>query len=65
VFLCLRVCIFLLIVAHSGGLAANFAVFTFAKREMTMNTLRKMKSIKTVLSNTCFIQITKSNQYLV
>jgi hypothetical protein len=51
--------------AYSGGRAANFAVFTFIKRELTVNTLRKVKSVKTTMSNTRFVQITKSNQDLL
>jgi hypothetical protein len=49
---------------HTPGLVANFTNTTFAKQELALNTLRKVKSVKTTLSNTLFIQITKSNQDL-
>jgi hypothetical protein len=47
---------------HNRGQAAIFADSTFAKWELAVNTLHKMKSVKTTLSNTDFILITKSNQ---
>jgi hypothetical protein len=50
--------------AHTRGQEANFTNTTFAKRELVMNTLHKVMSIKTTLSNTSFVQITKSNQGL-
>jgi hypothetical protein len=46
---------------HNSGRAANFTDTTFAKREFAVNT----KSVKTTLSNTHFLQITKSNQDVV
>jgi hypothetical protein len=51
--------------AHSRGRAANFIDTTFAKREWAVNSLRKVKSVKTTLSDTRFFQITKSHQDLV
>jgi hypothetical protein len=47
--------------AHPCGRAANFDTF-FDKRELAENTLRKAKSVKTALSNTRFVYVTKSNQ---
>jgi hypothetical protein len=47
------------------GQAAIFTDTTFAKRELAVKTLRKVESVKTILSNTRFIQITKSNENLV
>jgi hypothetical protein len=52
-------------IAHIHDRAANFTNTTFAKRKLAMNTLCKAKTVKTTLSNTHFIQITKSNQDLV
>jgi hypothetical protein len=51
--------------AHNLGQAVNFTDTTFAKWKLTVSTLRKVKSLKDTLSNTCFLQITKSNQGLV
>jgi hypothetical protein len=51
--------------AHSGGLAANFVVLSFAERKLTVSTLRELKSVKTTLSNARFVQITESNEDLV
>jgi hypothetical protein len=51
--------------AHTHGQAADLADTIFAKREMTVNTLHKLKSLKTTLSSTRFVRITKSNQDLV
>jgi hypothetical protein len=51
--------------AHTRGPAANFTSTTFAKREFAVNTLLKMKSVKTTLSNKCVVQFTKYNQDLV
>jgi hypothetical protein len=51
--------------AHQRGRTANFTDTTFAKRELAVNTLRKVKAIKTTLSTTRFVQVTKSNQDLV
>jgi hypothetical protein len=45
--------------------AANFAVTTFAKRELAEYTLRKEKSVKIALSNRRFDPITKSHDDLV
>jgi hypothetical protein len=50
------------ITMHNCGRAANFTDTTFAKPELAVNTLLKVKSVKTTLSNTHFVQITKSNQ---
>jgi hypothetical protein len=45
--------------AHTGGRAATFTeTATSAKRELTVNTLRKLKFVKTALSNTRFVEIT-------
>jgi hypothetical protein len=44
--------------AHTRGGAANFAVITFAKRELALSSLRKAKPVKTALSNMRFVQIT-------
>jgi hypothetical protein len=62
-FICLFVCWFS--AAHNRGRAAKFAVTSFAKRELAVNTLRKVKSVKTFLTNTRFVPITKSNEDLV
>jgi hypothetical protein len=51
--------------AHSRGRAANITDTTFAKRELAVNTPHEVKSIKATLSNTRFVQITKSSQDLV
>jgi hypothetical protein len=51
--------------AHNHGRAPNFTDTTFAKRELALNTLSKVKSVKAALSNTLFVQITKSSQDLV
>jgi hypothetical protein len=51
--------------AHIRGRAANFTDTTFAKWELAVNTLREVKSVKATLSNTRFVQITKSNQDLL
>jgi hypothetical protein len=51
--------------AHTGTLAANFIDTTSAKRELAVNALRKVKGVKSALSNKRFVQITKSNQDLV
>jgi hypothetical protein len=52
--------------AHTGGRAANFTeTTTSAKRELTVNTLHKLKFVKTTLSNMRFVQIPKSNKDLV
>jgi hypothetical protein len=45
--------------------AANFTDSTFAKRELAVTTLRKVKSVKIAVPNTLFVQITESNQDLV
>jgi hypothetical protein len=50
---------------HSHGQVGNFIDTTFAKWELAMNTLHEVNSIKTSLSNTRFVQITKSSQDLV
>jgi hypothetical protein len=50
---------------HSRGQAANFTDTTVAKQEFALNTRRKVKCIKTTLSNKRFFHITKSNQNLV
>jgi hypothetical protein len=50
--------------SHSTA-AAYFTDSTFAILELAVNILRKVKSVKTSLSNTRFIQITKPNQDLV
>jgi hypothetical protein len=52
-------------IAHTRSQAANFTDATFVKRELAANALRKVKFVKTGLSKTLFIQITKSNQDLV
>jgi hypothetical protein len=44
--------------AHTRGRAAKFAITTFAKRELALNTLHKVQTVKTTLSNTRFIPIT-------
>jgi hypothetical protein len=51
-------------VSHTCGQVTNFTntTFAFAKLTLAMSTLCKMKSVKTALSNTNFVQITKSNQ---
>jgi hypothetical protein len=49
--------------AHHGW-AANFTDIS-AGRELALNTLRKVKSVKTTLSNTHFLQITKYIQDLL
>jgi hypothetical protein len=51
--------------AHNRCRAANFTDTTFTKRELVVNALRKVKSVKTTLCNTPFVQITKSNQDLM
>jgi hypothetical protein len=51
--------------AHTRGRGANFTDTTSAKRELAVNILRKVKSVKTTLSSTRFVQITKSSQDLV
>jgi hypothetical protein len=43
--------------AHNRGRAE-----TFTKRELAVNTLRKVKSVLSTLSNTRFVEITKSSQ---
>jgi hypothetical protein len=47
------------------GQAANFAATAFAKREMAVNTLRKVKSVNITLSNIRFVPITESKQDVV
>jgi hypothetical protein len=49
---------------HNRGRAANFTNTTFSKQELTVNTLRKAKFVKT-LSSTRFVQNAKSNQDLL
>jgi hypothetical protein len=51
--------------AHTCGPEANFTNNTSIKLELAMNTLRKVKYVKTTLSNIRLIQIAKSNQELV
>jgi hypothetical protein len=50
--------------AYACGRAANFTDNIFAKRELHMNTQRKVKFVKTTLSDTRFVQITKSSEDL-
>jgi hypothetical protein len=50
---------------HKRGQAANFIDTSFAKRDLALNALRKVKPIKTTLVNTRFVQITKSIQDLM
>jgi hypothetical protein len=50
---------------HTHSWVANFTDTTFTKQELAVNPLHKVKSVKTTLSNTRFVQITKSNQDLV
>jgi hypothetical protein len=49
---------------HNHGRKANFTDTAFAKRELAVNTLRKVKSVNTTLSNISFIHITKSKEDL-
>jgi hypothetical protein len=51
--------------ANTHGRTAKFAVTAFAKREMAVNTLLKVTSVKTSLSNIRFVPVSKSNQDLV
>jgi hypothetical protein len=43
--------------AHNRGRAVNFTDTTFAKRELAVKTLRKVKSVKTTPSTTRVSQI--------
>jgi hypothetical protein len=45
-------------IVHTCGQAADFTDTAFAKWELAVNMLHKVKSVKTTLSNTCFIQNT-------
>jgi hypothetical protein len=46
------------VVSHNRCRTANFTDITFAKRKLALNTLRKVKSVRTTQSNTRFFQIT-------
>jgi hypothetical protein len=48
--------------AHTRGWKANFRRHHLREREFAVNTLRKLKSAKTILTNKRFVQITKSMQ---
>jgi hypothetical protein len=48
--------------AHARSQAANFTDNNFANRELSVKALRKAKSVKTTVSNTSFVHITKPNQ---
>jgi hypothetical protein len=50
---------------HTCGQAANFTDTAFAKLELAMNTQHKVMTVKTTLSSTRFVQITKFNENLV
>jgi hypothetical protein len=50
---------------HNCGQAASLTDTTFANWELAVNMLHKVKSVKTILSNTYFVQITKSDQDLM
>jgi hypothetical protein len=50
---------------HTHFRVTNLTYVAIAKQELVMITLRKVKSVKTILSNTHFIQISKSTQDLV
>jgi hypothetical protein len=52
-------------ISHTCSQVENFTDTTSAKWEVAMNTPHKVKPVKTTLSNTCFVQITKFNQDLV
>jgi hypothetical protein len=45
--------------AHNRWWTVNFTHATYAKQELAVNTLCKVKSVKPALFNTCFVQITK------
>jgi hypothetical protein len=51
--------------AHTCCRANNFTDISFAKRDLAVNTLRKVKSVKTTPSNGRFVHISKSIQDLV
>jgi hypothetical protein len=51
--------------AHTLGGAVNFAVTTYAKLELAVNTLSNEKSVKTTRSNTRFFPISKYKQDMV
>jgi hypothetical protein len=50
------------VVSHCLSWAANFTDTMFTKQELAMNTLHKVKSIKTTQAYARFVQITKSSQ---
>jgi hypothetical protein len=50
---------------HNRSRVASFTDTTFAKRELAVNTLCKVKSVKTTLSSTRSVHIAKLNQDLV
>jgi hypothetical protein len=43
---------------HNHGRAANSTDTTFARRELAVNTLLKLNSVKSTLSNRRFVQVT-------
>jgi hypothetical protein len=51
--------------AHIRGQATNFADTTFAKQESVVDTLCKVKSVKATSFITLFLEITKSEEYVM